>query len=214
MRICVRAGQACDGLSDKSPDMAEANSPSSASLPVELENAAEYRAREAWFTATPDPWEQLATLDYGGDRTYATTVNRMIVKAESAQHSFMEGKLIQVIARPEITSAGRQFVCRMLALVGSAQCVTSVKGLLDRAETADFGRMALDGIEDPAVDDAYRRALGQLNGAAKIGLIGSIAMRGDGSAIDLLTAIALDPAETVEVRAAAERAVEKLFSQV
>ena len=126
----------------------------------------------------------------------------------------MEDKLIAAIALTEITPAGLQFGCRMLGLIGSVRCVPEVLKRLAQNETADFARSALDGINDPMVDEAYRASLSKLSGAAKIGLIGSIGVRGDRMAHDLLTQLAADPAETAEVRLAAERAVGKLSSEV
>lgn len=122
----------------------------------------------------------------------------------------METRLLQTLSEPELTEAGRQFVCRMIGLVGTEACVPAVAQLLGNEQTADAARLAFDVLPLPSVDPHYRAALGTLKGAPKAGLIGSIARRGDIQAIDALTAIALDATETPQVRAVAERAVEKL----
>jgi len=173
----------------------------------------ELKARDEWFTATPDPWSEIALLQYGGDRTFASTVNRMVINAEPAQRPAMEAKLLNVLGRPELTDAGRAFVCRMLGLIGTEVCVPAVVPLLAQDSTADDARLALDSIADPKIDEAYRAALGKLHGAARIGVIGSIAMRGDAQAEEILTAMAISPTESIEVRAAAERAVKRLVAK-
>jgi hypothetical protein len=166
--------------------------------------------RSAWFGATPDPWREIVQLSFGGDRTFASTVERMIVSAEPAQRPAMEKKLIEALGAPELTGAGRLFICRMLGLVGSAACLPAVAPLLGDDRTADVARMALDPIWDPSVDEAYRSALGSLHGSARAGLIGSIGLRGDGKAVEALTAIATNSGESAVVRAAAERAVKRI----
>lgn len=166
--------------------------------------------RDAWFAATPDPWREIARLSFGGDRTFASTVERMIVSAEPAQRPAMEKKLIAALGAPELTGAGRLFICRMLGLVGSAACVPAVAPLLHDERTADVARMALDPIWDPAVDEAYRSALGSLHGSARAGLIGSVGLRGDAKAVESLTAIATNAGEGPVVRKAAERAVKRI----
>lgn len=176
-------------------------------------DADELSRREAWFTRSPNPWREITQLEHGGDRTFASTVQQMVVNANVAQRPEMEMRLLAALADAELTDAGRQFICRMLGLIGSSACVPVAAALLQHDRTADDARLALDSIEDPGVDAAYREALGQLRGRAKAGLIGSIAVRGDQQAVDALTAIALDEKEPMDVRAAAERAVERLVAR-
>jgi hypothetical protein len=176
---------------------------------------AEVAARENWFINTPDPWSQIALLEFGGDRTLASDVEQIIRHAEPNQHADLEARMLAVFARPELTEAGRIFVCRMLGLIGSKACVPAVARLLDDNHTADVARLALDHIADPSVDEAYRNALRKLSGRAKAGLIGSLALRG-ASPSELsasLQHVAIDASETPEVRHAAERALARLGSK-
>ncbi|HVU25163.1 MAG TPA: hypothetical protein VHE13_13635 [Opitutus sp.] len=172
--------------------------------------AEEVRQHNEWFTTTPDPWREIARLEFGGDRTCASTIYRMVVNAEPAQRPALETKLLEVLARPELTEAARQFVCRMLGLIGSSACVPAVTALLADNRSADDARRALDFVADAAVDEAYRAALGQLSGAALAGLIGSIGGRGDTGARGALATIAGDGQQDRTVRDAAERAVRRL----
>jgi hypothetical protein len=169
--------------------------------------------RDDWFTASPDPWMEIARLEFGGDRTFASNVQQMILNAEPSQRPELEAKLLQAAERPELTEAGRQFVCRMLAWVGSPAGVPVLARWMERDETADDARLALDAIGGAAVNEVYRQALTKLSGRACAGLIGSIAARGDVVAVDPLTAIAIDREQPDEVRAAAERAVEHLLAR-
>lgn len=176
-------------------------------------NERELQARERRFTASPDPWQEIVRLEHGGDRTFASTVQQMVLNAEPAQRGELEAMLLTALAQPELTDAGRQFVCRMLGWIGSEAAVPGLAPLLENEKTADDARLALDGIDHPTVDAAYRSALERLRGRARVGLIGSLARRGDHTALEPLTAIAIDPGETAEVREAAERAVEHLAGE-
>lgn len=169
-----------------------------------------FRTYEETFVASPDPWAEIAKLDHGSDRTFGATIRSMVMNAEPAQRPAMETRLLQVLASPGITDVGRMFVCRMLALIGTSACVSAITPLLRDNKTADAARFALDGIEDPAVDEAYRAALDKLVGAPKAGLIGSLALRGDRKSLPALQALAADPTEPLDVRTAAKRAVERL----
>lgn len=164
------------------------------------------------FTSTPDPWSEIAKLQHGGDRTFATTVQSIVVNADPAQRPGFEDRLLKVLANPQCTPVGRQFVARLLALIGSAKCVPALAPLLNDVQTADTARYALDHIKDPAVDAAYRAALERLSGPAKIGLIGSIGLRGDRAALPVLTALQQNASETPGIREAAGRAVARLSS--
>lgn len=172
-----------------------------------------FRAYEEQFVASPDPWAEIVKLDHGSDRTFGSTVRAMVMNAEPAQRPAMEAKLLAALAAPGLTPVGQLFVCRMLALIGTAKCVPAVAALLHDNATADAARFALDAIEDPAVDAAYRGALGKLGGNAKAGLIGSIAQRGDRGALEALKAVQADAKEPAAVRTAAARAVERLTAK-
>lgn len=192
----------------------ETSAPAPASAPaapaVPVVDPVEAAARETWFTETPDPWRRIVVLEFGGDRSFASDIEQVIRHAEPQQQPALETRLLDALARPELTDAGRLFVCRMLGYVGSAACVPKVAPLLEDVHTSDVARLALDGIADPSVDAAYRGALPKLRGRAKAGLIGSIAMRGGKDLAAELQRISVDATETPEVRHAAERALARL----
>lgn len=172
-----------------------------------------FRVYEERFVATPDPWTEIVKLEHGGDRTFGSTVRAMVMNAEPAQRPGMEAKLLQALAKPEITDVGRMFVCRMLALIGTAKCVPAVAPLLNDAKSIDAARYALDAIDDPSINALYRGALDKVSGNAKAGLIGSIALRGDTGALGALNAIKASTAEPAIVRTAATRALDRLAAK-
>ena len=152
-----------------------------------LKNA-EPNPRLTEFSKCPEPWAELAKLEWGSDRTYASTIQTLIMDADRSQYPALEKKLLTVLAGKHCTDATYDFVCRMLRLVGSAASVPVLSKLLANAKTADFARYALQAIPGAEVDAALRGALDVLKGRAKAGLIGTISARGDMAALAAIKA--------------------------
>lgn len=159
---------------------------------------------------TPDPWKLCATLEYGGDRSYATAVEQLVVQTAPKDWPKLEEQLLATLALPDCTAAGRVFLCRMLAMVGSAKCVPALAALVRDPNTADAARSALEVIPAPAAGAALRDALAALPGNAKAGLIGSIAFRRDTAARPALAALKDQANEPAVVRGTAARALKNL----
>ncbi|MEN9637168.1 MAG: hypothetical protein RL077_5572, partial [Verrucomicrobiota bacterium] len=159
---------------------------------------------------SPDPWEQCARLEYGSDRSYAWTVREQVIATPPEGRTRLEEKILTALATSGRTDAGLAFLCQMLAMVGSAQCVPALAPLLRAPASTEAARYALEPIAGPAADAAFRDALNALTGSAKAGLIGSIAIRGDRSAEPLLIALKNSSGEPAIVREAATRALARL----
>lgn len=159
---------------------------------------------------TPDPWKLCAELEHGGDRSFASSVEQLVVQTAPADWPKAEEQLLAALALPGCTEAGRAFLCKMLAMIGSAKSVPALAALLRDAKTADAARTALEVIPGPEAGAALRDALGSLRGNAKAGLIGSIAARHDAAARPALVALKDSTAEPAIVRGTAARAIETL----
>jgi len=159
---------------------------------------------------TPDPWSLCATLEYGGDRSYASAVEQLVVQTAPKDWPKLEEQLLATLALPGCTQAGRAFLCRMLALVGSAKGVPALAALVRDPKTADAARTALEVVPGPEASAALRDALAPLPGNAKAGVIGSLAARRDPAARPALTALKDNTAEPAVVRGTAARALKNL----
>ncbi|MBI5693792.1 MAG: hypothetical protein HZC55_27270 [Verrucomicrobia bacterium] len=159
---------------------------------------------------TPDPWKLCAALEYGGDRSFATAVEQLVVQTAPKDWPKLEQQLLSALALPECTAAGRAFLCRMLALVGSAKGVPALAALVRDPRTADAARTALEVIPGPEASAALRDALAALSGPAKAGAIGSIVARRDTAARPALTRLREQSAEPAIVRGTAARALQYL----
>jgi hypothetical protein len=166
--------------------------------------------RDQWFTASPDPWKELPKLAWGGDRTFATGLQTVIIDADPKQWPGFENKLLAVLKAPGCTDCARDFVCRMLYYIGSPRCVPELSVLLQDEKQSDRARYALQAIPGPAPEAAFLEALPILKGNAKAGLIGALGLRGVKEAVEMLKVIQADPAEQAVVREAAERALARI----
>jgi len=160
--------------------------------------------------ASPDPWVECALLEYGADRSYAWAVRTQVLGAPPDARARTEDRLLQSCATPGRTAAGLAFLCQMLALIGSAKSVPVLAPLLRDPKSAEAARYALESIPGPEADSALRDALGALSGAAKAGVIGSLAVRGDVAARPALLALKDAASEPPVVREAAARALARL----
>lgn len=159
---------------------------------------------------TPDPYALCAELEYGGDRSFASSVEQLVVQTKPADWPKVEEQLLAVLALPGCTEAGRAFLCKMLGMIGSAKSVPALAALLREAKTADAARIALEVIPGPEASAALRDALGSLAGNAKAGLIGSIAARRDAAARAAIASVKGNASESAIVRGTATRALETL----
>jgi hypothetical protein len=126
---------------------------------------------------SPDPWAEVRKLRHGEDRSFAHVIENNILTAAPEVFPALEKKLLAVLADKRSTVLAKEFVCRMLALVGSEACVDAVAPLLADEQLSHFARIALAPIPGKKADTALRAALPKLSGAEKEGLLGTIAAR-------------------------------------
>ncbi len=87
---------------------------------------------------------------------------------ETAFIAFLEG---------QATLAGKQAICRELALTGTERSIPVLERMLAGEETSDMSRRGLEGISGPAADAALLRGLSALRGDPRLGMISSLGNR-------------------------------------
>jgi HEAT repeat protein len=141
--------------------------------------------------ATADPYQALVKREFGSAVNELAAIEKQVETAKPGEHAAIEARLIAVLETPGATMPGKQFACQMLRLVGSRQCVPSVAKLLTDETLSHMARITLQGINDPAADQALREALGKTQGKLRIGIINSLGDRGEiGLESGSLTALA------------------------
>ena len=113
-----------------------------------------------------------------------------------------EAKLIAVVNKSDASLKEKADACRLLALCGTKESVAPLAALLGDEKLTHLARYALEPIPDRAVDEALRSALGKLKGRPLIGVIGSLGVRRDASAVEPISGFLKD-ADPAVARAAA-----------
>ncbi len=118
-----------------------------------------------------------------------------------------EDKLIAVIKSADATHKEKVDACRGLALIATDKSIAPLAELLGDEKLSHMARYALEPIPEPAVDEAFRDALGKLKGMPLVGVIGSIGVRRDAQAVQPLLGILMQNEAGPEAMSMAVRAL-------
>ena len=130
-----------------------------------------------------------------------------LLLAVAAPSPAQEAKLIAVL-KSDASHKDKADACRMLSRVGTKQAVPTLAALLGDEKLAHMARYALEPIPDACVDVALRAAAGKLKGPRLVGVIGSIGVRRDAQAVQMLARLLGDA--DADVAQAAARAMGKI----
>jgi HEAT repeat protein len=142
--------------------------------------------------ASADPYEGLGKFQFGQSRLPLATIEEEIRKSSPTQYRDIETKLLAVLNAPETPKDAKRYICRWLAVVGSADCVPAVAPLLTDPDLSYPARMALEPMASPVAGVALRDALPKVHGRLLAGLIGSIGVRRDREAVSAVAGAAKD----------------------
>ena len=150
--------------------------------------------------------DALNTYEWGTDIAALEPIDKAIQEAfgKPAARKELESRLAPVL-KSGAPRAAKDFVCRKLALVGSAQSVPALAELLANEELSHMARYALERIPGPEADRALRDALPRIQGKRKVGVLDTLGVRKDSGSTARLAALV--NATDAEVAAAAARAL-------
>lgn len=131
---------------------------------------------------------QLMLYDWGGDRGALAGIDQHIIEANGDRDALkvIERGLLDVVQSDAAVPA-KEYACRQLALIGTAQSVRVLAGMLDDPELSDCARFALEAIPGGGTDRALRRALEKTDGVQRVGIVNSLGERHDRRAKRRLT---------------------------
>jgi len=135
---------------------------------------------------------KILAYKFGQSRAALAEIEEEIRKAKPAQTKAIETELLKALNSPKATFECKQFVCRMLRRIGSEASVDSLAGLLTDKKLSNMARFALQGMAGEKVDKVLRDALAKTSGELKIGMIGTVAARGDRKAVAALASLTGD----------------------
>ena len=131
----------------------------------------------------------LAEFDWGKDAKALQPIDEAVVACHGrpAARADLEAGLVAVLSQPT-SRAAKEYICRKLCLIGTAACVPAVARLLPQAEHSHMARYALERIADQPAAEALRVAVDTVPDLLKVGMIGSLAARGDAQSVPMIAA--------------------------
>ena len=136
-------------------------------------------------------FEVLKTYKRGDDPTTVTPIEEAIWGMGNdapAVRKALEKRLAASLGG-QSSEAARHFICYQLAIIGSADSVAVLAGLLSDESASHMARYALERIPGPEAEKALREALKTAKGSAKVGVINSIGVRRDVRSVSQLSAL-------------------------
>ncbi len=137
-------------------------------------------------TSLADPYREILKYELDDRGEAMVAIENGIWKASKRARKLIEQKLLAALESSASTYTCKQFVCRMLRLIGTDRAAPARAILLPDPTCSHMARFALQQMQTPEADRVLREALGQVQGDLKIGVIGSIAARGDREAVKAL----------------------------
>ena len=135
-----------------------------------------------------DLMAKLEAYDWGGDRGSLIGIDDLIVAAHGDKDKLaeIEQTLLEIL-QSDAKLPAKEYVCRKLALIGTARCVPVLAGMLSDADLSDCARLALEAIPYASVDDALRAALDKTDGTLRVGIVNTLGERRDRKAVPALS---------------------------
>lgn len=135
-----------------------------------------------------EAFESLKEYDWGTDRAPLAPIDDAIAAShgKSAERKELEGRLLKSLDS-DISRDAKDYVCRKLAIVGTAKSIPTLSKLLILEKHSHMARFALERIPGPEATKALVDALSTVSETLKVGVISSIGSRGEASSVAALT---------------------------
>jgi HEAT repeats len=148
-------------------------------------------------------FDALKTYDWGTDANVLSPINQAVVASHgnAEARKDLEGRLAAVLTTG-VSRDAKDYVCRNLMLIGTAQSVPTLAALLPDADLSHMARYALERIPAAEAGQALREALSKVPSPQKVGVIGSLGVRRDTESVSALAAL-LSDADPFVAKAAA-----------
>jgi HEAT repeat protein len=155
-------------------------------------------------TAVDNAFEALKTYDSGSSRAILLPIDDAVLASlrDATARRQLENRLASFL-KTKLSSVAKEYVCGKLSLIGSADSVAVLAGLLDDKNLAHAARSALQAIPGPASIEALRDSLPRLQGLQKVGVINSLGARRNVASSSALAALLEDADSQVAGAAAA-----------
>lgn len=131
-----------------------------------------------------DALQLLPTYNWGDDPNQLKPIDDAIVASygDSAARKQIETALIDVL-NGDATRDGKDYVCRKLKVIGTDASVPSLAAMLGDKNHSHMARFALQSIPGDAASKALTDAIDTVSDDLKVGVIGTLGVRGESSAV-------------------------------
>jgi HEAT repeat protein len=148
-------------------------------------------------------FDALKTYEWGTDIALLEPIDNAITASHGkpAARKEIEARLAPVL-KSGAPWAAKDFVCRKLALIGTAQSVPALAELLANKDLGHMARYALERIPGPEAGKALREAISKAAGRNRLGIIASVGVRRDSAGAGRLAALLNGPDEQAAAAAA------------
>jgi HEAT repeat protein len=148
-------------------------------------------------------FDALKSYDWGQEPKVLKPIDEAVVASygDSAARKELESRLTKALSTASTRDA-KDYICRKLMLIGTAECVPALDGLLGDKELSHMARYALERIPGGEAATALRAALSKVSGALKVGVLSSLGARGEEASVSAIAAL-LGDNDTAVARAAA-----------
>ena len=148
----------------------------------------------------------------GTSRADTGTVDTEIVAATKGGPTELKNLELRAIEtiKSNASTMEKDRACRILRVIGTIDSIDALGALLTDEKLSHIARYALEYMRYPEVDKALSEALGKTSGKVKVGIINSLAMRGNKQNYDILVPLLKDT--DIEVAASATWALGRIGS--
>jgi HEAT repeat protein len=135
-------------------------------------------------------FDALKTLDWGTDLNVLKPIEDAIVSShkDAEARKALAARLATVLTS-DATYRAKDFACRRLSLIGSAESVPALAALLTDPALSHMARYALERMPCSEAGEAIRNTLPKVQGKLKVGIINSLGVRRDAASTDALLAL-------------------------
>ena len=136
-------------------------------------------------------FEALRSFDWGKDVNALKPIDDAVVSThgDAAARKALEDQLAAVL-NTDASRAAKDYVCRLLRIVGTASSVPAIAPLLSNKDLSHMARYALESIPAAEAGAALRDALGKVDSPLKVGIASSLGDRQDKDSVQSLAALA------------------------
>ena len=132
-------------------------------------------------------FEALKKYDWGTDTKVIKPIDDAVIAAHGDVKAGKELETrLNAVLKSEVSRDAKDYVCRKLMLIGTAESVPALAALLPEKDHSHMARFALERIPAPEAAQAMREALPKVSPDLKIGVISSLGARQDAASVAAL----------------------------